>query len=294
MKVVVTGASGFIGSHLVRALSARGDEVVAISRRKPESAVSHWHALDVLGDEARRVSGQADAIVHLAALSDASLSLREPLRYSQVNALGALNMLEAARARGAMFILASSQRVYAPSEAPLPEGAPLRPTDPYGHSKVVAEQWLRMYRNLYQLPATALRFFSVYGPGQGLPGGTSGVVSILLHRAATGEDIWVDGGKRRDLTHVDDVVQGILLALAKRERCEAVYNVATGVGIPLEDLGHMVLEATGARSRLHVRETQAADDLVADIALARKELDYSPRVGLREGLERTFDWLTTR
>ncbi len=291
MKVAVTGASGFIGSHLVAALAAAGEHVVALSRHRPAAPAAEWHAVDVCSLEARRCTASADAIVHLAALSDASLSRREPFLYGQVNATGTANLLEAARQSGAFFILASSQRIYRPSPQPLAEDAPLAPGEPYGYSKLMAELWLRMYREVYGLPAVALRFFSVYGPGQERPGGTSGVVAILLHRALAGEDLWVDGRKQRDLTYVEDVVRGILAALSRRERCRPAYNVATGQGTPLAELARLILAVTGSRSRLVVKEGGSGDDLVADISLARKELGYAPRIGLRDGLARTCDWL---
>ncbi|MHB1005639.1 MAG: NAD-dependent epimerase/dehydratase family protein [Chloroflexota bacterium] len=294
MKVIVTGASGFIGTHLLRALAVEGVEVVALGRRQPAVAVAEWHAVDVADPVVRLHAAHADAIVHLAALSDASLSLREPLTYSLVNALGTAHLLEAARESGAFFVLASSQRVYQPSANPLAEDAPLRPTEPYGYSKLVAELWVKMYREVYGLPTTALRFFSVYGPGQGRPGAASasGVVSILLHRATAGEEVWVDGAKRRDLTYVGDVVAGILAALGARARCRPVYNIASGEGTALADLARLVLDVTGSRSRLALRGGDGGeDDLVADIALARADLDYAPHTGLREGLIRTYEWL---
>ncbi len=290
MRVAVTGASGFIGSHLVAALAAAGEHVIALSRRRPAVAVE-WHAVDVCSAEARRHVASADAIVHLAALSDASLSRSEPLLYGRVNVAGTANLLEAARQSGAFFVLASSQRVYRSSALPLAEDAPLAPSDPYGYSKLLAELWLRMYREVYGLPAVALRFFSVYGPGQQLPGGTSGVVSILLHRALVGEDLWVDGRKRRDFTYVEDVVRGIRAALLLRERCRVAYNIATGQGTTLAELARLILALTQSPSRLVVREDEAGDDLVADVTLARKELGYAPQIGLRDGLARTCEWL---
>jgi len=295
MRVVVSGASGFIGGHLVRALAAADVEVVALSRGRPVAGAAEWHAVDVNSPEARRLATRGEAIIHLAALSDASLSRREPFSYGQVNVLGTANLLEAARETGAFFVLASSQRVYQPGPRPLAEDAPLRPVDPYGYSKMLAELWLRMYREVYGLAAVVLRFFSVYGPGQGLSSGTSGVVSIFLHRAMAGEELWVDGDRRADLTYVGDVVRGITAALARRGRCRPVYNVATGIGTSMQELARLVLAITGSRSPFTVRPASApGEGLVADITRAREDFGYAPQVELPEGLARTYDWLASR
>ena len=292
MRIVVTGASGFIGRHVVPALREAGAYVVGLSNGRPVPQADEWHVCDVCGDEARERVAGADVIVHLAGLSDASLSAREPLLYGRVNALGTLNLLEGARRSGAFFVLASSQRVYEPGQVPLAEEAPKRPGEPYGYSKVIAEQWLGMYRQVYRLPGVALRFFSVYGPGQARPGGTSGVAAIFLHRALAGEEIWVDGEKRADLTFVSDVARGIVLAIENRASCGPVYNVATGMGTPLRALAQLAVELTGSRSSIVVRPSVGpAGNLVADISKARRDLGYEPAVGLREGLGRTIDWL---
>ncbi|MHB1133071.1 MAG: NAD-dependent epimerase/dehydratase family protein [Chloroflexota bacterium] len=292
MRVVVTGASGFIGNHLAQTLRASGAQVVALCRTRPAAPVDEWHALDVLSAEARSIAASTDAVVHLAGLSDASLSRQEPVRYNEVNALGTLNMLEGARQANAFFVLASSQRVYRPGSKPLPEGALLEPSEPYGYSKLIAEQWLEMYRRIYSLRGVVLRFFSVFGPGQTRPGGTSGVVSIFLHRALAGEELWVDGDRKADLTYVGDVARGIALAIEKRDKCGPVYNIATGEGTPLLVLANLVRELTGSRSPVAVREAGGArGDLVADIAKAGRDLGYAPVWPLRDGLARTLDWL---
>ncbi|MCL5111011.1 MAG: NAD-dependent epimerase/dehydratase family protein [Chloroflexi bacterium] len=292
MRVVVSGASGFIGEHLVAALRAAGARVIALSQGRPVPAADEHCACDVLSDQARALAASGEAVIHLAGLSDASLSGREPLLYGRVNALGTLNLLEGARERGAIFILASSQRVYQPSARPLKEDAPKGPAEPYGYSKLAAEQWLEMYRHLYALPAVTLRFFSVYGPGQATPGGTSGVAAIFLNRALAGEELWVDGDKKADLTYVGDVTRGIVLALDKGPTCGPVYNLATGVGTPLLELARLAKALTGSASPITVRSGSGPrGNLVADISRARAELGYAPQVGLREGLERTLEWL---
>lgn len=292
MRVVVTGASGFIGGNVVPALREAGAYVIGLSNGRPVPGADEWHACDVCDEAARQHVAAADVVVHLAALSDASLSVHDPLQYGRVNALGTLNVLEGARSSHAFVVLASSQRVYKPAPAPLAEEEPMGPAEPYGFSKVVAEQWLQMFRQVYGLPGVVLRLFSVYGPGQAPPGGTSGVASIFLHRALAGDELWVDGDRRADLTYVADVARGILLAIEHRDRCGPVYNVATGVGTPLLELARLAVELTGSRSPIIVRPRSGqAGNLVADVTRARRELGYEAITGLREGLTSTLDWL---
>ncbi len=262
---------------------------MSLSRSSPVDAGGVWHLqADVNSLEARTFAAKAQTIVHLAGLSDASLSFHRPVEYATTNAQGALNMLEAARAQGAHFVLASSQRVYRPRPALLREDSPREPVDAYGYSKLVAETWCEMYRRVYAMPVTVFRFFSVYGPGQRLTGGTSGVVSIFVDRALAGLDLVARRNVLRDFTYVSDVTWAL------REIVEhplpGDFNVATGVATSVVDLAYLVREVAGASSR--VVEEPGADEIsyVADISKARGILGYEPQVSLREGLQRYVRW----
>lgn len=292
MRIVVTGGTGFIGSHLVAALVAKGNQVITVSRR-PEALspeVEH-RALDVADAAAPEQVGKVDAIVHLAGAADASASFADPLGYNRTNALGTLNMLEAARKSDALFIFASTQRIFRPRVEPLAEDSPVQPVDPYGYSKVVGEKWVEMYRELFQLRTVVVRFFSVYGPGQVLYGGTSGVVAIFVNRALRGEPLRVNDGNLRDLTYVSDVVQGIALVLESQAAVGRTYNIATGKGTSIHTLASLVKEVTGSPSPIIVAGNDHGESYVADIARARAELGYVPSVGLRQGLELYVDQL---
>lgn len=296
MKVAVSGASGFIGGHLVQELAAAGHSVVAISRQgaAPPGAERQCSG-DVRAADTWRCVGPVDAIVHLAGLSDASLSSDQPLEYNAVNAVGTLVGLEAARRPGTLFVLASSQRVYRSSREPVAEDDPLEPVDPYGYSKLVAEQWVCMYHRLYGLPTIVLRFFSVYGPGQIAGRGSSGVVALFAARALRGDELLVHNRAWRDFTYVGDVVAGIRVALENPRAIGGVYNIATGTATATEELAREVVRVMGSRSAIR---TEHSDELgeshVADIAKASAQLGYRSIVPLRRGLERYAEWLHGR
>lgn len=289
MRVLVTGSTGLIGSHLCRELLQAGHEVMSLSRSGPGDAGGVWHLqADVNSGEARTFAAKAQTIVHLAGLSDASLSFHRPVEYATANAQGALNMLEAARAQGAHFVLASSQRVYRPGPLALSEDSPLGPVDAYGYSKLVAEMWCDMYQRVYAIPVTILRFFSVYGPGQRLSGGTSGVVNIFVGRALAGLDLVARQNVLRDFTYVSDVT-GALREVIEHPK-HGIFNIATGVATSVVDLAHLVKEMAGGAGEVIEEAGDDAVSYVADISKARRVLGYEPQVSLREGLQRYVRW----
>lgn len=297
MRAVITGGTGFIGSHLARSLSASGWEVVTVSRHAPVEqlqGVEH-HDLTVGDRGVWELIGHGDVVVHLAALGSDGISFEQPFEYGKTNAQGTLNVLEACRLAGARFVLASTQRVYAPRREPLDEDSALDPKSPYAYSKLVAETWVRMYAQLYQLPAVILRIFSVYGPGQLIKSGTSGVVSIFAQRVLAGEDLIVHGGQIRDFTYVADVTGAIESAMISECEPGSVFNIGSGVATSLADLAVVVKEAAGATSSIVIDEDYPDQSCyVAEIGKARRELGYSPRFGLREGLTNYMEWLSQK
>ncbi len=290
MKVLVTGGTGFIGSHLVHLLREQGHQPITLSRRPSGLAGIEHHSLDVASDEAIKLAASVDAIAHLAGLSNASASREDPLLFNRVNALGTLAMLEGARLGEGRIVFASSQRIYRPSLQPIPEEGPIEPQDPYGYSKLCGESWMEMYARLYGVQSVTVRFFSVYGPGLVITTGASGVAGIFVGRALRGERIVVHSGQRRDLTYVSDVARGILLALTKPVPAGSCYNVATGLGTSMEDLARLICGITNSSSEVVVEDSQQFGYLVADLSRAREELDYSPHVGLQEGLQKYVAW----
>ncbi len=294
MRVLVTGGTGFIGRHLVNTLLTHGHQVLTLSRHPEGIPGAEHHSLDVGSEQAISVASRVDAIAHLAALSNASASYAEPFMFNRVNALGTLAMLEGARQGGARVVFASSQRLYRPSLRPIAEDGLIEPQDPYGYSKLCGEQWLEMYHRFYDVHTCTVRFFSVYGPGLVVQGGTSGVVGIFVGRALRGEPLIAHTDQLRDLTYVSDVVHGIVLALEKPAPAGSCYNVATGRGTSMLELAKAVREATLSRSDIVVESGQGFGHLVADISRARAQLGYEPLVDLPEGLEKYVEWYRAR
>jgi UDP-glucose 4-epimerase len=299
MRVAVTGGTGFIGRHLVAALAAAGHEVTVVAR---QPATVPGAARVIAGDVTRREIGAALAgaatIVHLAALADASRSAADPVGYTTVNALGTLNVLDAARVHGAGVVFASSQRVYVPWHGPLREDGLRDPTTVYGWSKLAAEGWVTMYGRLYDVPAVTLRLFSVYGPGQRAAGGVSGVVAIFGERALRGQDLTVHQRHLRDFIYVTDVAAAFVRA-AERVREPGVhggaFNIGVGVGTPLDDLARLVRDRSGMAERIAIQAadnpTERREEVYATTALARDALGFTPVVTLPEGVARYLDWL---
>lgn len=299
MRVAVTGGTGFIGRRLVPALAARGHEVTVLARHAVVApGAARVIAADVARPDAIAALAGHDAIVHLAARSDASSSQADPVGYTTVNALGTLHVLEAARRHGASVVLASSQRVYEPWRGPLAEETtPLRPNTVYGYGKLVAETWTQMYHALYGVPSVTLRLFSVYGPGQRAGGGLSGIVAIFGERALTGRELVVHNRHLRDFVYVDDAAAAFALAVARARDPGVngrVYNIGVGIGTPFDELARLVRERSGRGERVPVRvlETdEPREQVYATLDRARRELGFSPRVALPEGLDRYLVWL---
>jgi UDP-glucose 4-epimerase len=236
--------------------------------------------------------GRLDAVVHLAGNGNAQASWDGLTEVAQVNAQGTLRAVGIAARTGAIFVLASTQRVYRPELGPIGENGATHAPDPYGYTKLAAELYVDMASRLLSVPGVILRLFSVYGPGQRIQSGQSGVVAILGQRAIENQPLIVMTKQHKDFVAVDDVVEAIRGGLRRPAKPARPYNIATGTATTVLELARAIREATGSTSEI-VEDYRDGDPghLVADISRARAELGYEPRIPLKEGLRQYVDWL---
>ncbi len=299
MRAVVTGGAGFIGSHVVEALLARGDEVhvvdnLATGRRENVPAQATLHERDIREPlEGLFAELAPEACFHLAAQADVRVSVERPDFDAEVNVIGTIRVLEAARATDTPIVFSSTGgAIYGECVRPALEGDPRRPLAPYGTSKLAGEEYLATYNRLHGARHVALRFGNVYGPRQD-PHGEAGVVSIFLSRLRDGEParIFGDGSQTRDYVYVGDVARATLAALSAGG---GVFNVGTGIETSVVELYEACQEAAGRRAEAVLAPARLGElqRSVLDPALARERLGWQPQHGLAEGLRATWEWVT--
>jgi UDP-glucose 4-epimerase len=299
MRALVTGGAGFIGSNLVDALLARGDEVHALDdlskgSRESVTAPAELHVADIREPDAVFDAVRPEIVFHLAAQADVRVSVDRPEHDAEVNVLGTIRILEAARRHGAKIVFASSGgAAYGECDGPATESAPPQPLAPYGTSKVCGEEYLATWNRLYGTGHVSLRLGNVYGPRQ-MPHGEAGVIAIFmgLLRDGGAPTIFGDGSQTRDYVYVGDVADAMLRAL---ESNGGVYNIGTGVETSVVGLYDAIraavgidLEPTFAPARLG--ELQRS---VLDASLAERELGWRPARPLADGLIATWDWISS-
>jgi len=257
-RVLVTGGAGFIGSHLTEALVSRGVDVAVLDDLSTGdlgnlSAVADRVAFyrgDIRdGDILAKAIENRDVVFHLAAKASVSQSVKNPVDTAMINDIGTLNVLEAARRGGVhRVILSSSCAVYGDSpELPKHEAMEPMPLSPYALQKLVGEGYARLYHDLHQLETVCLRYFNVYGPRQDPSSDYSGVISLFMTRAISGEPpvIYGDGRQYRDFIFVGDVVACNLLAADAPEAWGKVFNVGTGSFVRVSELWEKISRLSG-------------------------------------------------
>jgi UDP-glucose 4-epimerase len=295
LRCTVTGALGFIGSHLVDRLLADGHEVVALDNLatgRPENLAHHREnprLRVIVGDVADPAVAAAacegaQRVFHLAALADIVPSVQRPLDYHRANVDGTASVLEGARRAGAQrFVYAASSSCYGvPDVYPTPETAPARPMYPYALTKYVGEQYVLHWSKVYGLPAVSTRFFNVYGPRSRTSGAYGAVFGVFLAQRLAAKPFTVvgDGTQSRDFTYVTDVVDAMVRAAESDVRGE-VFNVGSGGTYSINRL----VELLGPGEVVHVPKRPGEPDCtLADITRIREVLGWTPRVSFEEGV----------
>ncbi|HEV7772691.1 MAG TPA: NAD-dependent epimerase/dehydratase family protein [Conexibacter sp.] len=305
MIALVTGGAGFIGSNLVDALLARGDQVVVVDnlstgrRQNLDGALAQGaelHELDVCDADALAelfVEVRPELVFHLAAQIDVRRSVADPAADARVNVEGTINVLAAAQAAGARRVVysATGGAVYGEAEqVPTPEDAPAQPLAPYGQAKLSGEGYLALFTRLHGLSTVALRYANIYGPRQD-PLGEGGVIAIFCGCFAEDRTptIYGDGEQTRDYVYVGDVVAANLRA-AELDVGGSI-NIGTGVETSVLDLVKAFQGLEGGASFSPVHAPARAGEVLRsclDASRARELLGWEPQVSLTDGLQQTL------
>jgi UDP-glucose 4-epimerase len=301
LRALVTGGAGFIGSHVVEALLARGDEVtvldnLATGKREnlPDGAVLHEGDIRTDADAAFDAA-RPELCFHLAAQADVGTSVERPDYDAEVNVLGTLRVLEGAQRHGAQLVFSSTGgAIYGECERPAREDDPRRPLSPYGTSKLAGEEYLATWNRLHGTRHVALRFANVFGPRQ-LAKLEGGVVAIFMERLAAGTPVQIfgDGEQTRDFVFVGDVVAAVLAATGA---AGGTFNVGTGAATSVNALFDACRRVAGSDAKAEHVPPRPGDLLrsVLDPGLGERELGWKAGVPLDDGLRITWEWATAR
>ena len=311
MKILVTGAAGFIGSHLCEKLLVDGNTVVGFDNFDPfyertikennlKTSISNESFNLVEGDIRDTESVKElfnehtfEVVVHLAAKAGVRPSIKDPITYNKVNVLGTLNILEMMKENDIKrLVFASSSSVYGDSpDVPYKETMNVNnPISPYAATKIAAELLCYNYRHLYNISATCLRFFTVYGPRQR----PEMAIAKFVKKAYDGNliSIYGDGSSCRDFTYIKDIIQGVVASI-ERDLGFEIINIGESETIELNTLLELIKELTGCDLKTEHVPMQAGDvyKTFANIDKAKQLLDYTPVTSVREGLKQYISWL---
>ena len=299
--ICITGGAGFIGSHIADTFVAQGHEVIILDdlssgskHNVPKSA--ELVVADIRSDDTAQLlhDRKIDVLVHHAAQMDVRRSVENPVFDADVNLLGLLNLLEAARKTGVRQVIFASTggAIYGEQDVhPADENHPARPVSPYGVAKLAGERYLYFYHCQYGLDVTCLRYANVYGPRQS-PHGEAGVVAIFMHKLLRDEQAVIngDGKQTRDYVFVGDIVQANVAALG-RSGFE-IFNVGTGIETDVNQLFSEVHRSLGTGSPAIHGEAMPGEQQRSSISSAklRDQLGVSPDTLFADGIDQTADW----
>jgi len=315
MHYLITGGAGFIGSNLIRHLFASKQEVsvtclddfdpfyseeikqlnISGFKDNPKFRLLNEDISTTSAKElAKKIGSSVDIIVHLAAKAGVRPSILNPLSYQKANVIGLQNLLDFAKeAKCKQFVFASSSSVYGINDHfPWKEDEQLMPISPYAMTKLAGEMLGHVYSRLFDIRFIALRFFTVYGPGQRPDLAIHKFTKAILSNKAIG--MYGDGTTSRDYTYVDDTVQGIIGATKYDKSNFEILNLGNNYSVSLKELINSIEKVTGKKAIIEQLPEQPGDvpKTFADIAKAKKLIAYQPTTRLNEGLEKFYHWFS--
>ncbi len=299
MNIFVTGGAGFIGSFLTEHLLQNGHNVTIYdslvnSSEDNAKRLQKLNANFICGDISNlenlsKSISHHDVCIHLAAQIDVLESIKNPLYNNTINISGTRNVLNSCVKNNVSVIAASTAALYEESKEPLSETSSIKPKSPYGESKLAMEQILYDYSKIHHINSLSLRIFNVFGKGQNIK--YAGVITKFLENIRNNKNITIfgDGNATRDFVSVNDVVDAIVLAIKRIEgKRGEIINVGSGNSIKISELAKMMISISGEDSIRIEYKPENNDEIInsqSNISLARKILEFSPKVSFREGLE---------
>ncbi len=303
-RVLVTGGAGFIGSNLVDRLIAEGYDIAVVdnlSTGKVENInpKARFYKLDIQSPELEDVfkKEKPDYVSHHAAQIDVRKSVSDPIFDAQANVLGTINVFQSSvnyKVKKVVYI-SSGGAIYGEQEVfPATEEHPARPISPYGITKLTGEHYLHYFKEVFGLEYVVLRYANVYGPRQD-PYGEAGVVAIFTQKMIKGEQPTIngDGENKRDYVYVGDVIEANIAAI--KSNASGAFNIGTGIETSVNQLFEGLKEITGARIKEKHGPAKPGEQIrsVLDYTKAKRILNWTPKVGLKEGLTKTWEWFKT-
>ena len=300
-KVLVTGGAGFIGSNLVKQLSDTGNSVTVLDNFMSgyRSNLDPFPSVNIIEGDVRdkaiveKSMQGIEVVFHLAASVGNKRSIDHPVVDAEINVIGTLNVLEAARKTGVRKIVTSSSAgIFGELKTmPIKEDHPVEPDSPYGCSKLYEEKICLSYAKLFDIEAVCLRYFNVYGPNQRFDA-YGNVIPIFVFKMLRGEPLTIfgDGNQTRDFVHVDDVVQANIKA-AETVGLSGAFNIASGTSITINRLVDMITK-DNASAKIIFGPERPGDvrDSLADISLAQSKFSFKPSVDIESGIEKYINW----
>ena len=308
-KYLITGGAGFIGSNIARKIVSEGGQVVVLD----DFSTGYESNLEDIKNDVTLIRGDicdvgavgsamkgVDYVHHHAAVVSVVRSVEDPERTSEVNIGGTLNLLVAARDAGVKrFVFAGSSSAYGDNPTlPKREDMKAEPLSPYAVSKLAGEMYVKVFNDVYGLPAVTLRYFNIFGPYQDPTSQYAAVIPIFINRLARGESpvVYGDGEQSRDFTYIDNAVKANLLAATADGAPGMVFNVACGERFTLNELLERLHGLVGSSTPATYEAARPGDvkHSLGDIGRAREILGYEPSVTFAEGLKKTVDWFLPR